>query len=261
MRLVDVHSHIHMMEDLENVIKRALQSGVVAIVTSSEGDDYEKALEVSRKFSPVFPSIGLHPTKAEDSSLVERVIEFIEDHKDEIVAVGEVGLDYYRVREEERRKVQREVFKRFIELAIDLDKPLVIHSRSAGKYCIEILAEYKPKRVIMHAFDGSYKYAKRGAMLGFKFSVPPSVVRSQQKKNMVKALPLSALLLESDAPALAPVKGEKNEPANVVVSLKTIAEIKRMPVEDVAEILFKNTLETLPELKRFLERRFLIIVI
>ena len=249
MRLVDVHSHIHIIENVEEIVSRALDVGVIAIITSSEGDDYEKALNVARKFDNVFASIGLHPTKADNSSLVEKVIEFIEEHKEEIIAVGEVGLDYYRIRDDDKRKIQQEVFRRFIELAIDLDKPLVIHSRSAGKYCIEILAEYKPKRVVMHAFDGNYKYAKRGAMLGFKFSIPPSIVRSQQKKNLVKALPLNALLLESDAPALAPKKGEPNEPANIIYSLEAIAEIKRMPKEDVAEILRKNTLEIFPELE------------
>lgn len=248
MRLVDVHSHIHILENLDEILSRAAKAGVVAVITSSEGDDYEKALEVARRYPNVFASIGLHPTKAEDSALVEKVIEFIDEHKDEIIAIGEVGLDYFRIREEERRKVQQEVFRRFIELALELDKPLVIHSRSAGKYCIEILAEYKPKRVVMHAFDGNYKYAKRGAMLGFKFSIPPSIVRSQQKKNLVKALPLNALLLESDSPALAPKKGEPNEPANIVYSLNAIAEIKRIPVEDAAEIIRKNTLEVFPEL-------------
>jgi len=149
----------------------------------------------------------------------------------------------------EGRKIQEAVFRRFIELSIDLDKPLVIHSRSAGKYCIEILSEYKPKSVIMHAFDGSYKYAKRGALLGFRFSIPPSIVRSNQKKNLVKALPLPNLLLESDAPALAPERGKENEPANIVYSLKAIAEIKRISEEDLAEIILKNTLEALPGLK------------
>jgi Mg-dependent DNase len=121
--------------------------------------------------------------------------------------------------------------------------PIVVHSRSAGKYAIKILTEEGAKRVIMHAFDGSVGYAIEGVKKGFYFSIPPSIVRSEQKQKMAKHLPLDKILLESDAPVLGPTKDIINTPSNIVISAAKIAEIKKIPINEVINATTKNAQE------------------
>jgi TatD DNase family protein len=160
-----------------------------------------------------------------------------------LVGIGEVGLDYWLAKESPEREIQREVLGRFAALSRELDLPLNVHSRSAGHYTIDLLQKAGAKRVLMHAFDGKAHYALAGVEAGFRFSIPPSIVRSQQKQKLVRRLPLSALLLETDSPVLGPTREERNEPANVVVSAKAIAEIKGCTVDEVVEVTSRNAAE------------------
>lgn len=168
--------------------------------------------------------------------------EFIRRHRNRLVAVGEVGLDYWAVQETSLKEVQREVFKVLIDVAREVGLPLNVHSRSAGRHAVAMLLESGADKVHMHAFDGKASAALPGVEAGFFFSIPPSVVRSRQKQKLVKQLPLDCLLVESDSPVLGPVPSERNEPANVVVAIETIAEIKGLNVERVASALWENTL-------------------
>jgi TatD DNase family protein len=164
-----------------------------------------------------------------------------------LVAVGEVGLDRWIVKkahESERpdqEERQRELFMRFVDLAVRLDLPLNVHSRSGGRETIAILLERGASRVQMHAFDGKASTAGPAVEAGYFFSVPPSIVRSRQKQKLVGLLPLSCLLLESDSPVLGPEAGVRNEPANVLLVLRAIGEIKELPREQIAEAVTQNT--------------------
>jgi TatD DNase family protein len=122
-----------------------------------------------------------------------------------------------------------------------LDLPLNVHSRSAGRHVIDILRARKAKRVQLHAFDGKFGTAMPAVEAGYFFSVPPSVVRSRQKQKLVKNLPLSCLMVESDSPVLGPDPGERNEPANTVRAIEAIAQLKGETVQSVAEAVFENT--------------------
>jgi len=161
------------------------------------------------------------------------VIKLIESNQEVIKAVGEVGLDRYWVRDRNLWSKQEDIFRMFIDLADRLKKPLVVHSRSAGRACIEILNSSGFNSVLMHAYDGSVGDALMAAKKGFLFSIPPSVVRSEQKQKLVRRLELKSLMLESDSPVLGPEKGVRNVPTNVFVSANTIAQIKRVPQDDV----------------------------
>ena len=242
--LVDVHCHLTAPEfenRVDRVLREARAAGVAAIVTSGQGyEDCLKALAVSdNKY--VYPSLGVRPYSPEG---YERVMELIRAERKRVVAIGEVGLDYWRGAREER-ELQRKVFSEFIELAKELDLPLVIHSRSAGKYAINLLLEKRAERVIMHAFDGASSHAVRAAEKGFMFSIPPSIARSIQKQKLVKRVPLENLLLESDAPVLAPRPGELNHPKNISVSAEWIARIKGIPYQRVVEVTGLNALRIL----------------
>jgi len=242
--MIDVHCHLTeepLINDLDNVLKEAKDAGVKAIVTSGIGpEDCKRALEIADN-QYVFPSLGIEPYELQG---YEDVIELIIKEKDKVIMIGEVGLDYY-VAPRETREMQQKVFVEFIELSKELDKPLVIHSRSAGKYAIDILIQNKAERVIMHAFDGKPSHAERGAQHGFLFSIPPSVVRSEQKQKLVKRLPLENILLESDAPVLAPERNMVNKPSNIRISAEWIAKLKGITLEDVIEQTEKQAREIL----------------
>jgi len=160
--LIDVHCHLTAREfegNVELVISSAVESGVKAMITSGLGyQDCLKALRISDN-RVVYPSLGVPPYDLDD---YEKVVGLIERERDRIVAIGEVGLDYWRAGREDRYRQQR-IFREFIELAKALDLPLVIHSRSAGRYAIDILLEMRVERVVMHAFDGRASYAAEAA--------------------------------------------------------------------------------------------------
>jgi|ETN01SMinimDraft_4_1059930.scaffolds.fasta_scaffold03012_3 TatD DNase family protein len=243
MELIDVHSHISARQfdnDREGVVQHSLDSGLLMILDSGETlKENEKSLDISEKFAGVKSCAGFSPKniKALDAKLV---LSYIRANADKFVAIGEVGLDYWYIKEHADREKQKKIFVDFIELAVELDKPLVIHSRSAGKYAIDLLIANNATRVCMHAFDGSTKSAQAGVDAGFFFSIPPSVTHSEQKRKLVEKLPIENILLESDAPALGPEKGKKNTPKNIVISLEEIAKIKQLDKSEVARVTTEN---------------------
>jgi TatD DNase family protein len=176
-----------------------------------------------------------------DLELAAQMCEFIRSHKDTLVAIGEVGLDYWIIKDEQERDIQREIFRGFIALSKELDLPLNVHSRSAGRHAVGILLEESASRVQLHAFDGKFGAALPALEAGFFFSIPPSIVRSEQKQRLVKKIPLSNLLLETDSPVLGPTAQGRNEPANAVVAVNKIAELKGVSEEEVIEAVAENT--------------------
>jgi TatD DNase family protein len=152
-----------------------------------------------------------------------------------------VGLDFWAVQDEGGRDMQQRILEDFVDLALELDLPLNVHSRSAGRHTVELLIRKNARRVQLHAFDGKFGAAQPAVEAGFFFSVPPSVVRSRQKQKLFHQLPVSCLLLETDCPVLGPDPNLRNEPANAGLSLNFIAEMKELHPEAAAEILYENT--------------------
>lgn len=243
--LVDTHAHLcDALFDLDRaeVLGRAQAVGVTAVVAVGEDlSDAERNLELAVRHPLLRPAAGLYPTRL-DLGAAEAVTSFIRRERQELVAIGEVGLDYWVVQEDSERELQREIFSRFIDLALELDLPLNVHSRSAGRHAVAFLLERGAHRVQLHAFDGKAGAALPAVEAGYFFSIPPSVVRSQQKQNLVKRLPLSCLLLETDSPVLGPTPDGRNEPANITVALTAIAELKNVSTEEVLEAVSENAL-------------------
>jgi TatD DNase family protein len=242
--LVDTHAHLCSPEfdhDRGEVLARARAAGVGAVIAVGETlADAEQNIEMAGRFPMVKPAAGLYPTVL-DCDHAEMMHAFIRRHRAELAAIGEVGLDHWVVKEERDRDVQREIFTAFIRLSKDLDLPLNVHSRSAGRQAVALLLESGAARVQLHAFDGKAAAALPAVEAGFFFSIPPSVVRSRQKQKLVKQLPLSCLLIETDSPVLGPEPQERNEPANLPLAVKGIAEIKGIPEQQVIEAVVENT--------------------
>lgn len=243
--LIDCHTHLTheaFAADRAAVLERAHAAGVglVAVVGQDLAEN-RAVLALAAETPLLLPFLGLHPDRfadgAEPLAAEEQaaILALIREHAAHITGIGEVGLDYWVCRDESRREAQREALRALARLAAELDLPLNVHSRSAGHYTLDLLLEAGAPRVLMHAFDGRASHAQRGAEAGYVFSIPPSVVRSEQKQKLIRALPLEALALETDSPVLGPEKGVRNEPANVLLSLRAIAEIKGVDEAEVRE--------------------------
>uniref|UniRef100_A0A8C4J5S4 Putative deoxyribonuclease TATDN3 n=1 Tax=Dromaius novaehollandiae TaxID=8790 RepID=A0A8C4J5S4_DRONO len=217
---------------------------------------------VSRFPGFVLPCLGVHPVQdvspEEQRSVtlkdLDAALPLIERYKDKLVAIGEVGLDFSPrfASTDEQKEGQRQVLTKQVELARRLDLPLNVHSRSAGRPTINLLKEQGAGNVLLHAFDGKPSVAMEGVKAGYFFSIPPSIIRSEQKQKLVKLLPLESICLESDSPALGPEKQVRNEPKNIYVAAECIAKIKRIPVEEVIEVTTQNALKVFPKLRNFL---------
>jgi TatD DNase family protein len=249
---IDTHAHLADAEfdrDRGEVMKRATEMGVAAVVSVSETmADAVRNLRLASQYPQLKPAAGLYPTHL-GLDQADEMIDFIQKERNRLVAVGEVGLDYWAVKEASKREIQRETFLRFVRLAQRVDLPLNVHSRSAGKAAIQHLLKSGAQRVQLHAFDGKWGSAAPAVEAGFFFSVPPSVVRSRQKQKLVKQLPLRSMLLETDSPVLGPSPNHRNEPANIAVVLESVARIKGIRTEEVREAVYENTIQLYGDLR------------
>jgi TatD DNase family protein len=247
--LFDAHAHMYadaFAHDLEAVLQRAAGRGVRAILTVSETlEEARHILTLAEQYPLLKPCAGLYPTIL-DRQAALAMLDFIRQHQDHLVAIGEVGLDYWKVQDADAREVQREILAQHIALSRELDLPLNVHSRSAGRHTIAWLREHEAQRVLMHAFDGKVSAALAGIEAGYYFSIPPSIVRSPQKQKLVRHLPLERLLLESDSPVLGPEREQRNEPCNVWLACEHIATIKGVSAEEVAHVTTMNARTLFP---------------
>ncbi|CAL8284089.1 unnamed protein product [Lota lota] len=262
--MVDCHCHISAEDfdkDIEEVIAHSKQAGLLGILAVAEhAGEFDKIIKLSLRFPGfIFPCLGVHPvqqtapTQQRGVSLqdLDAALPLIEKYEEHLVAIGEVGLDFTPrfVSGEGAKDIQRQVLVRQVELAKRLDLPLNVHSRSAGRPTIQLLKEQGVEKALLHAFDGKPSVAMEGVKAGYFFSIPPSIIRSEQKQKLVKQLPLENICLETDSPALGPEKQVRNEPKNLLVSAEYISKIKGLPLETVIEVTTRNALRLFPKLK------------
>ena len=240
---VDAHAHLGdpvFDPDRDAVLERARSAGVIAILCVGETlADAERILALASEFPLLRPCAGLYPTYLDLGAEAE-MAAFIRAHRSALAAVGEIGLDHWKIADSEGQTLQEEIFRRQIRLALELDLPVNVHSRSAGRRAIEVLREEGATRVLLHAFDARPATAELGLAAGYYFSIPPSVVRSRQKEKLIARLPLSHLLLETDSPVLGVTPDVRNEPAAITVAATAIAEAKGVSVDEVARTTTAN---------------------
>jgi len=253
--IVDVHCHLQFkqFEDrLDEVIKRAKNAGVVAILCSGvDHDTNVQALKLSEKYEIIKSSLGIYPLDAvglghyddvprENRTLdVDSELEFIKKNKDKIIAIGEIGLDK-SPEGDCKLEEQKKVFWKCIELAEKIKKPIVVHTRKAENECIDMLESSKLKNVDLHCFTGNMKLVKRAEDLGFYFSIPAIITRLKHFQDLVGKVSLSHILTETDAPYLSPYKGEISEPSYIKETIKIISKIKNITEEETENIIFSN---------------------
>ncbi|MEA3378907.1 MAG: TatD family hydrolase [Nanoarchaeota archaeon] len=239
--LVDVHAHLDCKSfnnDLDEVIKRAKNNNVIKIISNGVNpESNRKVLELARKYDIVKPALGIYPIDSLKMSEEEIDDEIAFIKKSKPLAIGEIGLDLHHTKELSK---QKEVFEKFLKLAEELRIPAIIHTRKAEKQIIETLETTKLKKIVLHTFMGKLKLAKRAEDHGCYFSIPPIINHSSQLQGLAKQISISRLLTETDSPFLSHDRGQRNEPMNVKVVVKKIAEVKCLVEKEVENLIFMN---------------------
>ncbi|CAN5780512.1 TatD family hydrolase [soil metagenome] len=251
MIFIDSHCHIDgeaFDEDRDEVVRRAKESGVFAMLNIGTGNPHtgeiEKAVRVAEKYENVFASVGVHPHDAKlyDDEAENNLIELVKS-SEKVIAWGEIGLDYYY--DHSPRDVQREVFIRQIRTARELGLPIIIHSRDADDETVEILSQecsYNNFRGIMHCFGGTAKMAESLMEIGFLISFAGNVTfkKAENLREAARVVPLDKLLIETDCPFLTPIpfRGKRNEPSYVVHTAEFLADFFDI---ELAEFASKTT--------------------
>ena len=247
--LFDTHAHLNddaYLEDLEETISRAKEAGVKLInIVGFDDKSIEKALEITAKYDFLYLTVGWHPVEAIDFTEEKyEMIKKIALTNDKVVAIGEIGLDYHW--DKSPKDVQKEVFRRQIQLAKEVNKPIVIHTRDAMADTIQILQEEKASEIggIMHSFSGSVESMNIMLKENFYISLggPVTFKNAKTPKEVAKACPLDKLLIETDCPYLTPTpyRGKRNEPAYVHYVAQEIADLKEMSYEQLTKQTFNN---------------------
>ena len=246
--MIDSHCHLDhepMFSDLKNVILRSKENGLEKILSiCTTRDSFKKIIEIV-KFDPmIYGTFGIHPHEtANEKTTKEDIIKNISTNK-KIIAIGESGLDFYY--DHSARDQQISSFKNHIEASIELNIPIIVHSRNAEKETFEVLSNYKNSKpkILMHCFTGSSEFAYKLLTLNSYFSASGIITfkNSIDLQNTFKIIPNHKLLIETDSPYLSPVplRGKKNEPSFIKYTLKKLAEIKEIKLKELEKITNDN---------------------
>ena len=251
MDLIDSHAHIdfpQFAEDRDAMLQRAREAGVNTLLAIGTGPGPEKldaALPYAEKYEWIYTSIGIHPHEAKDAKTQHfHELARLAQHP-KVIAWGEIGLDYFY--DHTPRDLQANVFRGQMELAHAAKLPVIIHCRDAWDDCLDMLdRHWKPTGLggILHCFSGTLGHARRGLDLGFliSFAGNSTYPKAQNIRDVAKELPLENILIETDAPFLAPqpYRGKRNEPAYVAEVAKTLANVRNLPPEEIAATTASN---------------------
>ena len=256
MNFVDSHCHIDgeaFDGDRDEVVENAAKAGVKAMLVVGTGNPHDgeiaKAVATAERYENVFASVGVHPHDAKlyDDKAEETLVDLVKSSR-KVIAWGEIGLDFYY--DHSPRDVQREVFKRQIRTARNLNLPIIIHSRDADQETVEILTEecdYPDFKGIMHCFGGTAEMAQALMEIGFLISFAGNVTfkKAENLRDAARVVPLERLLIETDCPFLTPVpfRGKRNEPAYVVETAKFLADFYNVELETLANRTTQNFLD------------------
>lgn len=265
--LTDTHCHLDFNkfdQDRESVIERALRAGVTRIlVPALDHESSRSAFRLAEAHPNIYAAVGFHPTDLDKFS--EKTLEEVQTlatHA-KVVAIGEIGIDYYWVKEREERAFQLEVLRRQLDWATSIHKPVVVHMREeedawfgqASVDLLSILSEWHrelramkhplaEKPGVLHSFNGNLETVQKAMAMNFYIGVtgPVTYKNAGEKRNLIQQLPLTKLLIETDAPFLTPVphRGKRNEPEFVIYIADKIAELHETTREQVAEITGAN---------------------
>lgn len=259
MQLIDSHCHLDdekFNEDRDQVIEEIKNAGITAFVSAGYNvESSKKAVELSEKYDFIYATCGISPndipqTEEKLWKQVQEIEHIVEEEKEKsekskIVAIGEIGLDYYWEKDEHMRELQKKAFINQIELANSLDLPIVIHTRDAISDTLQILKENEVKKKgVFHCCPQNRELIKEALKLGFfiSFAGPITFKNAKNADEMIKLVPNDRLLVETDSPYLAPepVRGTRNTPINVKYVAQKVADVKGLALEQVGKFTSDN---------------------
>ena len=241
--LIDTHAHIDMLEEpVETTLQKMADFGVKKVINPAcDAAGFAKILEIADKFENIYAMLGIYPSEAKTYS--EDIERYIIDNSKKIVAIGEIGLDYYW--DKSFKDLQCEIFAKQIQLANKLSLPIVVHDREAHKDCFNIIkAANKGSKVLFHCFSGSVEFMRECTKEGWYIALGGVVTfkNAVKMKDVAKEVPLDKLVLETDSPYLTPVpfRGKPNTPAYVKYVAEEIAKLREIPFEELIDITTEN---------------------
>ena len=246
--MIDSHCHLDhapLHENLSEVIYRSKEIGITKLLTiCTTLESFENIKAIVEKDKMIYGTYGIHPHETENNKVdKETIIKCVNENK-KIIGIGETGLDFFYNHSDKNSQINS--FKAHIEAAIELNKPIIIHSRDAEKETFEILNSYTNKnlKILMHCFTGSLEFSKKLQTLDAFFSASGIITfkNSTNLQNTFKTIPLKKLLIETDSPFLAPIpmRGKKNEPSFIKYTLEKLSSLKETTVEKMSEITTDN---------------------
>lgn len=241
--MIDSHTHIDPKWNMNDVVSRAKEAGVEAMITMST--DLETCMsafrwaELNRGY--VHPALGVHPNITSEKD-IEAAISFIKDNLDQAVALGEVGLDYFYkdLANEEVRHRQREVLEIMLKLAEDHGLPVSVHSRNAVRDVLRLVKRHSLKGVVFHWYDGSLRDLEEILDCGYYVSATPAAEYSRGHRAALELAPLESILVETDSPIYMRRYGRRSEPADLILAVEALARLKDVAVEQVAQVTTRN---------------------
>lgn len=246
-RIIDTHAHLSDLEGMEGIVKRAKQAGVDAIVAVGANlRTCTATLRWTEAFpNYVFPALGIHPTEwaGED---VPATLRYIEEHLDGCVAVGEIGLDYWNRearKSKENRERQRSLYVQQLQMAAEHGKPASVHGRGSWRDAFDIACQNGPERVVFHWYSGPLDILEEIMDAGYLVSATPAVEFSKHHREALNKAPLEHILIETDSPVYLRNRDRPSEPADLIITVKALAELKDASEEEVAKVT-SRTAET-----------------
>jgi TatD DNase family protein len=246
--MIDCHCHLESKDydkDREQVIEKCKQQLKAVITCSAHPKDLDFTFSlVERHRNFIFASAGIHPEYIKEirEKDLESFFEKVKSNREKIVSLGEIGLDYFWTKESQLQEKQKEFFKRMLEFAREIKKPVTVHIRESCEDALKILEDYRPEKVHLHMF-GCRKHLQEVLNANdWMISENTIILTSKDYKKVVRDTPLERLMLETDAPFLG-VAGKRNEPTNVKAVAEKIAEIKKISPEEVDKITTENAIK------------------
>ena len=246
--MIDSHCHLDyepLISDLDNIIARSKFVGITKLLTiCTTLESFVKIKEIIKRDNIIFGTFGIHPHEVKNDTVDSKFIVNEIKNNDKIIGVGETGLDFYYNHSDKQKQIQS--FKEHVKASIELNIPLVVHSRNAEKETFEILNQFKAQniKILMHCFTGSTEFAKKMLNLGAYFSASGIITfkNSVELQETFKIIPNNKLLIETDSPYLAPEpnRGKKNEPSFVKYTAQKLADLKDISFEELANITTTN---------------------
>ncbi len=246
MRALDTHAHLADLPDIEGSVARASGKGIIGIVAVSANKiTSEKTLALADAYPDyIYPAIGIHPTEWLGDD-VDSTIDFIRRAAGGVRAIGEIGLDYWgKFKDEALREKQRGIYTALLEIAKEYDLPVSIHSRGAWKDAIKMAEEHGPEKGVFHWFSGPTDLVPRIVDSGYYVSCTPALEYSKELREAMSEAPLDRILVETDSPVYIRNQQRQSEPADVLLTIRHLAQLKGLSEEETAEATTANA-ETL----------------